>query len=131
MKSEEVPDPQTVDGLTSIVGKSFKSIVNDPTKDVLVQYYAPWCGHCKSLAPIYDDLAKDVEGIDDLVIAKIDATANDLEGVEILSFPTLKFFPKRDKSGIDYKGDRKLEDFQKWLSKNSSAYQAARTQDEL
>ena len=36
LKSEEVPNPQTVDGLTSVVGKSFKSIVNDPTKDVLV-----------------------------------------------------------------------------------------------
>lgn len=119
LKSEEVPNPQTVDGLTSVVGKSFKSIVNDPTKDVLVQYYAPWCGHCKSLAPIYADLAKNVESIDDLVIAKIDATANDLEGIEILSFPTLKFFPKKNKSGIDYREDRKLEDFQKWLSENS------------
>ena len=60
-----------------------------------------------------------MESIDDLVIAKIDATANDLEGIEILSFPTLKFFPKKNKSGIDYREDRKLEDFQKWLSENS------------
>ena len=111
LKSEDVPDPQTVDGLTVMVGKSFDSIVNDPTKDVLVKYYAPWCGHCKSLAPIWADLAKDVESIDDLVIAKFDATVNEVKGLEIRGYPTLKFYPKGDKSGLDYNGDRKLEDF--------------------
>jgi len=138
LKSEDVPEPQTVDGLTVMVGKSFDSIVNDPTKDVLVKYYAPWCGHCKSLAPIWADLAKDVEGIDDLVIAKFDATANEVKGLEIRGYPTLKFYPKGDKAGMDYNGDRKLEDFQNWLGENSSAYQAARaggaegaSQDEL
>ena len=99
LKSQEVPDPQTVDGLTIVVGKSFDSIVNDSTKDVLVKYYAPWCGHCKALAPVWDDLAKDVEGIEDLVIAKFDATENEVQGVEIRGYPTLKFYPKGDKSG--------------------------------
>ena len=108
-----------------MVGKTFESIAKDPTKDVLVQYYAPWCGHCKNLAPIWADLAKDVEGINDLVIAKFDYTVNDVKGLEIRSFPTIKFYPKGNKSGLDYKGERKLEDLKKWLSENSSAYKAA------
>lgn len=40
-----------------VVASSFDEIVNDPTKDVLIEFYAPWCGHCKSLAPKYEELA--------------------------------------------------------------------------
>ena len=44
-----------------VVGKNFDSIVNDPTQDVLIEFYAPWCGHCKSLAPKYEELAQKVQ----------------------------------------------------------------------
>ena len=105
---------------------------------MLVKYYAPWCGHCKALAPTWDELAKDVEGIEDLVIAKFDATVNEVSGLEIRGYPTLKFYPKDNKAGVDYDAGRELPDFQAWLSENSSAYQAARpaaageaTQEEL
>ena len=43
-----------------MVAETFDEIVNDKTKDVLIEFYAPWCGHCKSLAPKYDELAEKV-----------------------------------------------------------------------
>jgi protein disulfide isomerase family A protein 3 len=64
--------------LKTVVAKNFDQVVNDPTKDVLIEFYAPWCGHCKSLAPKYEDLAKKLENEDGIVIAKMDATANDV-----------------------------------------------------
>jgi len=137
LKSDPVPESQTVDGLTTLVGKTWTEVVMDTNKDVLVKYYAPWCGHCKSLAPIWDELAKDVEAAEDLVIAKFDATTNEVAGLEIRGYPTLKFYPKGNKDGMDYSGDRQLADFQQWLGENSSAYQAFRpknagaAQDEL
>lgn len=119
LKSEE---PVANDGpLTVIVGKNYDQIVNDPTKDVLVKFYAPWCGHCKKLAPIWDNLAAAYAEVEDLVIAKFDATANEVEGLEIRGYPTLKFYPKDNKAGVDYEGDRDLESFKKWLSEHASS----------
>ena len=42
------------------MGKNFDEIVNDEDKDVLIEFYAPWCGHCKSLAPKYEELGEKV-----------------------------------------------------------------------
>lgn len=43
-----------------MVGKNFEEIVNDEEKDVLIEFYAPWCGHCKALAPKYEELGEKV-----------------------------------------------------------------------
>lgn len=43
-----------------VVGKTFDEIVNDETKDVLIEFYAPWCGHCKTLEPKYNELGEAV-----------------------------------------------------------------------
>ena len=42
------------------MGKNFDEIVNNPEKDALVEFYAPWCGHCKALAPKYEELGEKV-----------------------------------------------------------------------
>jgi thiol-disulfide isomerase/thioredoxin len=58
---------------------------------------APWCGHCQKLAPIWDQLAESYSRQSDIVIAKLDATSNDVDGVTITSFPTLIYYPKGGK----------------------------------
>ncbi|XP_042056748.1 protein disulfide-isomerase like 2-1-like [Salvia splendens] len=92
---------------------NFNEVVLDEKKDVLVEFYAPWCGHCKSLAPIYEKVATAINLEEDVVIANLDADAHkDLaEKYGISGFPTLKFFPKNNKAGEDYDGGRDLEDF--------------------
>eukprot|EP00958_Prasinococcus_capsulatus_P012568 scaffold1261_cov377-Prasinococcus_capsulatus_cf.AAC.5 len=76
-------------------------------KFVLAEFYAPWCGHCKSLAPEYSAAAGVLkEGGHDVTLAKIDATVeSDLaKRFEIQGFPTLKWIV--DGEASDYGGPR-------------------------
>jgi len=119
LKSEEIPETND-EGVFTLVGKQWEEIVMDPTKDVLVKYYAPWCGHCKKLAPIWDRLGEQYANEKNLIIAKFDSTANEADGLQIGGYPTLIFYPKDNKAGVTYEGDRDLEGFSKYLSENSS-----------
>lgn len=94
-------------------------------KDVLVKFYAPWCGHCKKLAPIWEELGEAYKDQPNLVIAKFDATVNEAEGVEIRGYPTLKWYPRDNKEGTSYEGERDLESFKKWLGENSGVLKDA------
>lgn len=129
LKSEPIPEDNN-GPVKTLVGGNWNDIVADPTKDVLVKYYAPWCGHCKSLAPIWTELGQFVEGLDDVVIAKMDSTANEVTGVSVRSYPTLIWYPKDNKSGIAYSAGRELADFKEFLSTNSESYKNFTNQQE-
>jgi len=100
---------------------NFDSIIGKG-KPALVEFFAPWCGHCKSLAPVYEELADAfAHAKDKVIIAKVDA---DGEGKPLGSkygvtgFPTLKWF---DAQGNDDKYDlgRDLETLAEYVTKQS------------
>jgi len=121
VKSESVPSSN--DGpVKVIVGKNFKEIVEDDTKDVLIEFYAPWCGHCKTLAPKWDELGSKLKNDPNIVIAKLDATANDYPSYyAVQGYPTIYFKPKGSpKSPKKYEGGREVKDFLDYLKANAS-----------
>ena len=72
---------------------------------LMVEFYAPWCGHCKEFAPEYDRLAKNLKKANsEIRIAKIDGTQNEDIGnkYNIEGFPTLKFFKKGRAKPMEY-----------------------------
>ncbi|GAV66397.1 Thioredoxin domain-containing protein/Thioredoxin_6 domain-containing protein [Cephalotus follicularis] len=117
------PIPETNDGdVKIVVGNNFDEIVLDESKDVLLEIYAPWCGHCQALEPTYNKLAKHLGGIESLVIAKMDGTTNEHPRAKSDGFPTLLFFPAGNKSfdPITVDTDRTVVAFYKFLKKHAS-----------
>jgi len=102
-KSEPIPEDNN-GPVTTLVAKNFDSIMSG--KAGLVEYYAPWCGHCKSLAPVYEELGAHFKDNSNVVIAKIDATANYI-AENVKGFPTLVWYDGKGGSET-YNGDRDL-----------------------
>jgi len=94
---------------------NFDSVVNE-ADTILVKFFAPWCGHCKHLAPEYikaaEVLAKDGEGV---ILAEVDATEEtDLANrFDVHGYPTLYVFHKGVKS--EYKGPREADGIVKYM----------------
>jgi len=84
----------------------------------LVEFYAPWCGHCKHLAPIWDELATKTE----VNVAKVDCTVEKdlMPRFGVRGFPTIKFI--KDGQVYDYKGARTVDAF---LSFSKTGYKEA------
>ncbi|KAK5126326.1 hypothetical protein LTR85_010562 [Meristemomyces frigidus] len=121
VKSEPIPEKQEAGAVTIVVAKNYQDVVIDNEKDVLLEFYAPWCGHCKALSPKYDELAGMFSAFSDkITIAKVDATANDVPD-EIQGFPTIKLFKAGSKDApVDYSGSRTVEDLANFIRDSGS-----------
>ena len=120
LKTQEEPK-ENKGPILEVVGKTFKRDVLDNDNDVMIVFYAPWCGHCKKLLPEYEKAANALkEKNPKVILAKMDATENEVETIEVTGFPTIKFYPgnKKDKRPMDYSGDRTMDGIIKFLKTN-------------
>ena len=103
--AEAPADPDTL----VLTGANFKEHVGKAA-GALVEFYAPWCGHCKSLAPEWAQVATLFKGVDSITIAKVDASADENKDLakefDVKGFPTIKWFPASSLTPEDYSGGR-------------------------
>eukprot|EP01054_Gregarina_sp_Poly1_P005037 Gregarina_sp_Poly_1__5036@NODE_266_length_10382_cov_507_901212_g232_i0_p2_GENE_NODE_266_length_10382_cov_507_901212_g232_i0NODE_266_length_10382_cov_507_901212_g232_i0_p2_ORF_typecomplete_len480_score90_01Thioredoxin/PF00085_20/2_1e32Thioredoxin/PF00085_20/3_7e03Thioredoxin/PF00085_20/0_78Thioredoxin/PF00085_20/1_7e25Thioredoxin_6/PF13848_6/27Thioredoxin_6/PF13848_6/1_1e10Thioredoxin_6/PF13848_6/6_6e19Thioredoxin_6/PF13848_6/0_084Calsequestrin/PF01216_17/2_8e17Calsequestrin/PF01216_17/5_1Thiored len=118
--SEEIPEKND-EPVKVVVGKTFKDMVLQQDKDVFLEVYAPWCGHCKKLTPIWEEFAAKTKESKNFIVAKMDGTANEapVDGFEIRGFPTLFFVKANTTEPIPYSGDRTLEAFIQFAKGNA------------
>jgi len=131
LKSEPVPGSND-EPVRVVVGSTLENEVFTPNKDVLLEVYAPWCGHCKKLDPEYVKLAKKIkkEELTDLLqIAKIDGTANDspVDSIEWSGFPTIFFVKAGSREPLTYDGERTAKGLWKYIKKQATKADEIRT----
>lgn len=80
------------DKIANLTTDSFKSTVSSSNVPVLVDFWAPWCGPCKAIAPILEELATELDG--KLKIAKVNIDENDAVAAEygVRAIPTMILF---------------------------------------
>ncbi|RFU81970.1 disulfide-isomerase erp38 [Trichoderma arundinaceum] len=105
--------------------KSFYETIGGD-KNVLVSFTAPWCGHCKNLAPTWEKVATDFAGDENVVIAKVDAEGADSKAVAqeqgVTGYPTIKFFPAGSKKPLEYDGGRQEIDFVNYINEKAGTF---------
>ncbi|XP_017858935.1 PREDICTED: probable protein disulfide-isomerase A6 [Drosophila arizonae] len=107
------------DDVIELTEDNFDKLVLNSDDIWLVEFFAPWCGHCKNLAPEWAKAAKELKG--KVKLGALDATAHQSKAAEynVRGYPTIKFFPagsKRASDAEEYNGGRTASDIISWAN---------------
>lgn len=104
--------------VVTLTDSNFDDLVMGSDDQWMVEFYAPWCGHCKNLSPEWAQMAEDVEG--EVKVGAVDATQAQAlaQRFGVRGYPTIKMFPagagKSDGSAVDYNGPREAAGMTQW-----------------
>ncbi len=120
--SQPVPEDWDAGPVKQLVGSNFDQIARDPDKNVFVLFYHPLVCECEQLMDVYNELGENFSESQEMVIAKMDYTTNQLDDIQIKSCHEIKLFLKVTNKLIDYEEDETdliVENFIEFLSENS------------
>jgi len=133
----KVPEPAAASPVAKLDKDNFDAEVKSGV--AFVKFFAPWCGHCKRLAPTWEKLAEKYKDNAEVTIGHVDCTADGNANRELCSthgvngFPTLNIYKNGEKAE-EYSGKRDLEDLAAFVEKHlaaPAAEEAKEAKDEL
>lgn len=107
------------DDVVTLTDDNFDRLVmnNKDNTMWLVEFYAPWCGHCKNLAPHWAKAASKLKGTPGVKLGALDATVHSSTAARygIQGYPTIKWFTDGGKTVVDFDGGRTESDIVSWV----------------
>jgi thioredoxin 1 len=89
--------------------ENFDSEINNSDIPVMVDFYADWCGPCKMMAPVVEELAEEYAGKVKIGKLNVDSSPNTAQKFGIMSIPTVLFFKNKEKT-TEFVGLKSKED---------------------
>ncbi|SOS81550.1 protein disulfide-isomerase [Plasmodium sp. gorilla clade G1] len=130
-KSERaLPDEYNNGYIKIIVADNYDQYVYKNDMNVIVLYYAPWCGHCYKFEPVYREVGKRLNLYaakfknykNDIIISKIDAVNNEIYNIHIEGYPTIYLYKKGDKlNPVRYMEGRTVKNIITWICKETQS----------
>ncbi|KAB0796259.1 hypothetical protein PPYR_10320 [Photinus pyralis] len=100
----------------TLVADNFDSVVSDASKDVLVEFCSPTSTHCIEMNQEYEEVGRHFKGTSDVIIARLDVTANELDNVNVKTLPTFHLYRKGDNKVIEYGGPRRVKEIARFVT---------------
>lgn len=102
------------ENILTVDQNNFESSVIDSKKPVMVDFWAPWCGPCRAVAPIIEELAKEYSGKADFAKVNVDESPLVASKFGVMSIPTIILF-KEGKPFEQIVGFKPKNEFKKML----------------
>jgi len=108
--------------VTVLTSANFESEVKESGKSSFIKFFAPWCGHCKAMAPAWNQLGTKFKDDTSVIIGDVDCTVETevCNKFGVRGYPTIKYF-KEGGEAQDYNGGRSIDDFVKFTEDTLSA----------
>ncbi|CAF93956.1 unnamed protein product [Tetraodon nigroviridis] len=131
MQSEAIPEGWDTQLVKELVGMNLEEVVFNPNKTVFVMFYLPYSPASRALFPLWEELAEVTEGHEGVVIARIDASANDIRLSLQGAYPTLGLFPAlHAERMVVYSGERRLDHLIRFLETEMEKAKRDRVQED-
>ncbi|KAA0722561.1 Protein disulfide-isomerase [Triplophysa tibetana] len=131
LQSEPIPENWDKQPVKELVGMNFEKVAFNYDKNVIILFYAPWSRESRVLFPLWEELAQHFSDNEDIVVAEIDVTANDINIHLGEKYPSIKLFPALyAERVVPYSGKRKLKDIVKFMEKEIKKAKRDRAEEE-